>query len=409
MHGVGALEATVLETDGTTVPVLNDFAGNVLATLASSGTTWNPIRVGVYGPVMGYRPNTPEPGTELAESVVWRSRWMDPSGFYCLGARYYDPVAGHFLSPDPLGHSASMDLYSMCSGDPLNKFDPTGCFGKGAMGGLSDQGVPGNANSAYMAGYFLGGIDQGFAQGFGEGAAIDANFATAGQIDSLNSYANSLQGDVYTASRWLGGGGLGLLGLTGVAAALPVVSEYAAYGLTYAGSALLEGLGAASEYGGAVWGGGLASATAIGVGSLENGQFSELAPGLEDLAQSRLSLEAETPGIMATKEDLITISEHLSTVDADPGNAIMYQRLLDAYEAGTPLTSVDANFYEHELIESGLVDSGIERWAAHAQTLEIQGIPYVKGYTSSLYTPQALQASEAATLQEYLNALKWKP
>jgi len=140
-----------------------------------------------------------------------------------------------------------------------------------------------------MAGYFLGGIDQGFAQGFGEGAAIDANLATAGQNADLNSYANSLQGGVYTASRWLGGAGM--LGL--VAAGLPALSEYAAYGLTYAGSALLEGLGAASEYGGAVWGGGLASAAAIGVGSLENGQLSELAPGLEDLAQSRLSLEGE--------------------------------------------------------------------------------------------------------------------
>jgi hypothetical protein len=54
---------------------------------------------------------------------------MDPTGYYQLGARPYDPVAGHFLSADPLGHEASMDLYSFCSGDPLNRFDPTGCYG----------------------------------------------------------------------------------------------------------------------------------------------------------------------------------------------------------------------------------------------------------------------------------------
>ncbi len=126
MHGVGGLEATVLETDGTTVPVLNDSSGNVLATIGTGGVTWNPIRVGAYGPVSGYRPETVGPGTVLAETLVWRSRWMDPSGLYCLGARYYDPVGGHFLAPDPLGHAASMDLYSFCSGDPCNSFDPSG-------------------------------------------------------------------------------------------------------------------------------------------------------------------------------------------------------------------------------------------------------------------------------------------
>jgi RHS repeat-associated protein len=133
MHGVGGLEATVQEIDGTIVPVVNDYFGNVLATISSSSATWSPIRVGAYGPVMGYRPATVAPGTALADTLVWRSRWMDPSGFYCLGARYYDPVAGHFLSPDPLGHAASMDLYSFCNGDPLNRFDPTGCFGADAI------------------------------------------------------------------------------------------------------------------------------------------------------------------------------------------------------------------------------------------------------------------------------------
>jgi A nuclease of the HNH/ENDO VII superfamily with conserved WHH len=34
------------------------------------------------------------------------------------------------LVPD-LGHAASMDLHSFCNGDPLNRFDPTGRFGKG--------------------------------------------------------------------------------------------------------------------------------------------------------------------------------------------------------------------------------------------------------------------------------------
>jgi RHS repeat-associated protein len=70
------------------------------------------------------------PSTPLAEALVWRSRRLDPTGYYRLGSRYYDPMAGRFISADPLGHSGSWDLYSFCNGDPLNRFDPTGRLGK---------------------------------------------------------------------------------------------------------------------------------------------------------------------------------------------------------------------------------------------------------------------------------------
>jgi RHS repeat-associated protein len=130
LQGVGGLEATVQESSGLTTPVLDDYFGNVLATI-SSKVRWSPVRVGGYGPVLGYQSSTLTANTPLADTLVWRSRSIDPSGFYNLGARYYDPIAGHFLSPDPLGHAASMDLHSFCDGDPINQFDPTGRFGKG--------------------------------------------------------------------------------------------------------------------------------------------------------------------------------------------------------------------------------------------------------------------------------------
>lgn len=84
-----------------------------------------------YGPVLGYQSPTLTANTLLADTLVWRSRGIDPSCFYNLGARYCDPVSGHFLSPDPLGHAGSMDLHSFCNGDPVNCFDPTGRFAKG--------------------------------------------------------------------------------------------------------------------------------------------------------------------------------------------------------------------------------------------------------------------------------------
>ena len=45
-----------------------------------------------------------------------------------MGARYYDPQAGRFLSPDPVGFPAQLDLYAYANGDPVNYVDPEGCF-----------------------------------------------------------------------------------------------------------------------------------------------------------------------------------------------------------------------------------------------------------------------------------------
>jgi len=136
LQGVGGLEATVQSVGSQTLttPVLNDYGGNVLAVISGTSVAWNPVRVSGYGAVPGYQAPTLLGGTPLANTLVWRSRGIDPRGFYNLGARYYDPLAGHFLSPDPLGHAASMDLYSFCGGDPVNRFDPTGRFAKGNFG-----------------------------------------------------------------------------------------------------------------------------------------------------------------------------------------------------------------------------------------------------------------------------------
>jgi hypothetical protein len=49
-----------------------------------------------------------------------------------MGACYYNVTEGRFISPDALGHAASMDLYSFANGDPVNFVDPTG---RGAVQG----------------------------------------------------------------------------------------------------------------------------------------------------------------------------------------------------------------------------------------------------------------------------------
>lgn len=51
----------------------------------------------------------------------------EETGLYYVLARYYNPELGRFLTPDPLGYEGgSLNFYTYCDGDPLNRIDPTG-------------------------------------------------------------------------------------------------------------------------------------------------------------------------------------------------------------------------------------------------------------------------------------------
>jgi uncharacterized protein RhaS with RHS repeats len=49
-------------------------------------------------------------------------------GLINMGARYYDPTVGRFISADPYGHGGSMDLYSYANGNPVFYCDPDGRY-----------------------------------------------------------------------------------------------------------------------------------------------------------------------------------------------------------------------------------------------------------------------------------------
>ncbi|MFI6210298.1 RHS repeat-associated core domain-containing protein, partial [Streptomyces sp. NPDC051041] len=50
--------------------------------------------------------------------------YLDPTGLYKMGHRYYDPQLGRFTQPDPSGQETNPYLYA--AGDPLNNTDPSG-------------------------------------------------------------------------------------------------------------------------------------------------------------------------------------------------------------------------------------------------------------------------------------------
>ncbi len=67
------------------------------------------------------------------------------TGLYHLGARYYDPQLGRFISEDPVGVAGGLNLYAYAGNDPVNGRDPTGLemtLESGGGGGMCVDAIP---------------------------------------------------------------------------------------------------------------------------------------------------------------------------------------------------------------------------------------------------------------------------
>jgi RHS repeat-associated protein len=127
LQGIGGLEAVLEESTGSCKGALNDLQGNVIGAIYAGSVHWNSVHVLGYGAAPGTgKIQTLTSVGGVLEASVWRTRRMDPFGYFYMGARYYEPQSGRFISSDPMGHGASMDLYSYANGDPVNGLDPDG-------------------------------------------------------------------------------------------------------------------------------------------------------------------------------------------------------------------------------------------------------------------------------------------
>jgi RHS repeat-associated protein len=141
--GMAGLEAMVNEANGQAVGTCGDAYGHIIgfakaANLGAASTgaivfEWNDARFGGYGPLSGTWSASIADGLSVWRSLGWRGKRLDATGFFYLGARYYEPTSGRFLSTDPMGHGASMSLYDYAGGDPINFVDPDGRLVKQQM------------------------------------------------------------------------------------------------------------------------------------------------------------------------------------------------------------------------------------------------------------------------------------
>ncbi len=139
LYGPGGAPLEVRVTTGTVTAsyaVHTDALGSVVALSDESGA---PVATYAYDPWGAPIATTVLTASALDRAVAlrqpfrYRGYTLDAeTGLYYLPARYYDPQACRFLSPDPAapsaGNPASLNPYVYCEDDPIGASDPSGAI-----------------------------------------------------------------------------------------------------------------------------------------------------------------------------------------------------------------------------------------------------------------------------------------
>jgi RHS repeat-associated protein len=105
--------------------------GSVVALTDSLGAVVERYKYDAYGQVTvmdgNFVPRSGGSDAIIQNNLLFTGRYYDTESFtYYYRARNYHPYLGRFLQRDPLGESASLNLYAYVFGNPINAEDPTG-------------------------------------------------------------------------------------------------------------------------------------------------------------------------------------------------------------------------------------------------------------------------------------------
>lgn len=185
-------------TAGKSDYYLTDAIGDVVGLVDNTGTEVDTYSYSPYGTSTSSTQNVPQP-------YQYAGAYLDPTGLYHMGARYYDPTTGRFTQTDP---ASSGNLYQYGNGDPIDNTDPTGMFSWGTA--LKWAGVGAAIGSAFATGGLsvaLGAAAIGL--DVGSGVADDespSTIAVSAGVDALALPLGGAEGAGYAASTALKGG-----------------------------------------------------------------------------------------------------------------------------------------------------------------------------------------------------------
>ncbi|MFI5166786.1 MAG: RHS repeat-associated core domain-containing protein [Thermoanaerobaculales bacterium] len=103
-----------------------DERGSVVAITDASQNVVQSYSYDPYGKVLGATGGLANAFQYVGANGVL----TDEDGLYHMQARYYDPDARRFITEDPLGLTAGLNLYGYADGDPINAIDPAGDLSK---------------------------------------------------------------------------------------------------------------------------------------------------------------------------------------------------------------------------------------------------------------------------------------
>ncbi|MCM8813531.1 MAG: hypothetical protein NC924_06315 [Candidatus Omnitrophica bacterium] len=115
--GIGGL---ISRTEGSRTWYYHcNHLGNVTLITDESGGVVQRYRYDGFGRII-------EQSGSLSTAYQFQTKETDAGGLVYFGARYYDPQAGRFISPDPLGFKDGANVYAYCANNPVNYADAWG-------------------------------------------------------------------------------------------------------------------------------------------------------------------------------------------------------------------------------------------------------------------------------------------
>ena len=162
-----------------------DGLGSVIGLVDPSG---NQRATYSYDPFGSHATATAANGLLPTNPWRWMGGYLDSTGLYHFGERYYDPALARFLQPDPIA-GGSCNAYDYVCGDPVNLRDLTGTAVYGTCG-VASYGAPLvvggaicglNDDRGNVMLVFIASAGVGFEMGVG-GAAFYSNAPTINDV-----------------------------------------------------------------------------------------------------------------------------------------------------------------------------------------------------------------------------------